>query len=83
MDATTLLDKMDSEFILLVLMCIGVAMIILFLAWLYIFLPIGMAAKRGRSRLAALLIFWFMTPIVGIILLVLIGDAPKKEQDVQ
>lgn len=67
----------DSTMVILAL--VGFILLTLFLAWLYIFLPIGMARKRGRSVIATLLLFWFLSPICGIILLILIGDAPKKE----
>lgn len=67
----------DSTMVIVAL--IGFILLTLFLAWLYIFLPIGMARKRGRSVIATLLLFWFLSPICGIILLILIGDAPKKE----
>ena len=68
---------MDSTMVIVAL--VGFILLTLFLAWLYIFLPIGMARKRGRSVIATLLLFWFLSPICGIILLILIGDAPKKE----
>lgn len=67
----------DSTMVIVAL--VGFILLTLFLAWLYIFLPIGMARKRGRSVIATLLLFWFLSPICGIILLILIGDAPKKE----
>lgn len=67
----------DSTMVIVAL--VGFILLTLFLAWLYIFLPISMARKRGRSVITTLLLFWFLSPICGIILLILIGDAPKKE----
>ena len=46
--------------------------------WLYIFLPISMAGKRERSKLGWMLIFWITSPLLGIILLWILGDSKQK-----
>lgn len=46
--------------------------------WLYISLPIKMARKRGRSTLGWVLLFWIISPLWGIILLLVLGDSKKK-----
>lgn len=51
---------------------------VLFFLWLYIFLPIKMAKKRGRSELGWVLLFWLISPLWGSILLLVLGDSKKK-----
>lgn len=46
--------------------------------WLYIFLPIKMAKKRGRSELGWVLLFWIISPLWGAILLLVLGDSKEK-----
>lgn len=52
--------------------------VILLLILLYIYLPIRMARSRGRSVLGSLLLFWFTSPLFGIIILLILGDSEKK-----
>lgn len=52
--------------------------VILWLILLYIYLPIRMARSRGRSVLGSLLLFWFTSPLFGIIILLILGDNEKK-----
>lgn len=52
--------------------------VILWLILLYIYLPIRMARSRGRSVLGSLLLFWFTSPLFGIIILLILGDSEKK-----
>lgn len=54
-----------------VLVLIGIFLI-------YVYLPVSMAKKRGRSRLGWTLIFWFTTPLIGIIALLVAGDSQEK-----
>lgn len=49
-----------------------------FFIWLYILLPRKMAIKRGRNVLGWTLLFWFISPIWGIILLLILGDSKEK-----
>lgn len=51
---------------------------VLFFLWLYIFLPIKMAKKRGRSELGWVLLFWLISPLWGSILLLILGDSKEK-----
>jgi len=37
-----------------------------------------MARKRGRSVLGWVLLFWFLSPIWGVILLLIVGDSQEK-----
>ena len=47
--------------------------------WIFwIHLPIKMARNRGRSALGWVLIFWVTSPLVGIILLLVLGDSKEK-----
>lgn len=55
------------------------AFLILFL--LYIYLPIRMARRRGRSVLGSLLLFWFTSPLLGIIILLVLGDSESKHSE--
>lgn len=45
---------------------------------LYIFLPSKMARNRGRSAIGWVLLFWIVSPIWGIIFLLIIGDSKQK-----
>lgn len=51
---------------------------VFFFLWLYIFLPIKMAKKRGRSELGWVLLFWLISPLWGAILLLVLGDSKEK-----
>ncbi|MBO7202446.1 MAG: hypothetical protein J6V30_02755 [Paludibacteraceae bacterium] len=51
---------------------------ILFLAWIYCFLPAKMAKKRGRSVFGWIILFLIITPIWGIIALLILGDSKSK-----
>lgn len=55
------------------------AFLILFL--LYIYLPIRMARRRGRSVWGSLLLFWFTSPLLGIIILLILGDSESKHSE--
>ena len=56
-----------------------VLLLILFLTlWFCIFLPAGMAIRRGRSALGWVLMAWITTPVVAIITLLIVGDSPDK-----
>jgi hypothetical protein len=60
------------------LMLIELILLLLFLWFFYIRLPIKMAKGRGRGTLEWVLIFWITSPIVGAILLAIVGDNPNK-----
>lgn len=55
------------------------AFLILFL--LYIYLPIRMARRRGRSVWVSLLLFWFTSPLLGILILLVLGDSESKHSE--
>lgn len=55
----------------------GILGLIIFLS-LWIFLPINMAKKRGRSQFGWCVVFFIITPIWGAILLAIVGDKDKK-----
>lgn len=63
----------DEEFYSIMVI---IPVIIVFL--LFIWLPAKMAKKRGRSVLGWILFFWIISPIFGIILLLILGDSKKK-----
>lgn len=51
------------------------AAILLFVLWFfYIRLPRKMARKRGRDPLGWMLLFWFISPLWGVIILLIAGD---------
>jgi len=51
---------------------------LLFLWYFWVKLPAQMARKRGRSVLGWVLLFWFLSPIWGVILLLIVGDSQEK-----
>ena len=51
---------------------------IILILWLYILLPVRMARKRGRSAIGWVLLFWIITPLWGIIGLLVLGDSKRK-----
>ena len=57
---------------------LGLIITLLILWFFYIRLPIKMAKGRGRGTLEWVLIFWITSPIVGAILLAIVGDNPNK-----
>lgn len=48
---------------------------LLFVFWLYILLPAGMAERRGRGQFVWVLISLFFSPILACLLLLALGDA--------
>ncbi len=65
---------MTEEIILIIPILIALILIL----WLYILLPVGMARKRGRSAVGWVLLFWIISPLWGIILLLVLGDSKQK-----
>jgi hypothetical protein len=53
-----------------------VALFIVF--WLYVLLPVKMAGNRNRSALIWVLISLVGSPILAILLLLALGDAPEE-----
>lgn len=51
---------------------------VILILWLYILLPVRMARKRGRSAIGWVLLFWIITPLWGIIVLLVLGDSKRK-----
>ena len=51
---------------------------LILILWLYIFLPAKMARKRGRSTIGWILLFWIISPLWGIIVLLVLGDSKQK-----
>ncbi len=66
---------MEEDHITTTISCI---LYVLFFLWFYIFLPIKMAKKRGRSELGWVLLFWLISPLWGAILLLVLGDSKEK-----
>lgn len=66
----------DTEIIVVSLIFL---LLILFL--LYIYLPIRMARRRGRSVWVSLLLFWFTSPLLGILILLVLGDSESKHSE--
>lgn len=58
-------------------------LIICIIVCLYILLPRSMAKKRGRSTIVAIILFVFLTPLWGAVVLLLLGDSKAKlKQDI-
>lgn len=47
--------------------------------WLYIFLPAGMAERRGRSQLGWVILSLLFSPVLACLLLALLGDNPHRK----
>ncbi|MBO5846641.1 MAG: hypothetical protein J6Q71_03880 [Bacteroidales bacterium] len=62
----------------IILPILGILIALLVVIWLYILLPYNMAKKRGRSTLGWIILFWLITPIWGIIFLLIVGNSEKK-----
>lgn len=65
---------MAEETILIIAIIIALILIL----WLYIFLPAKMARKRGRSAVGWILLFGIISPLWGIIVLLVLGDSKQK-----
>lgn len=65
---------MIEESILITAIIIALTLFFLF----YIFIPAKMASKRGRSVLGWVLLFWIISPLWGIIVLLVLGDSKQK-----
>lgn len=65
---------MAEETISIIVIIIALILIL----WLYIFLPAKMARKRGRSTIGWILLFWIISPLWGIIVLLVLGDSKQK-----
>jgi O-antigen/teichoic acid export membrane protein len=57
---------------------IGAIVALLFLWYFWVRLPAQMARKRGRSAVGWVLLFWFLSPLWGAILLLVVGDSQEK-----
>ena len=57
---------------------IAIVFSLLFLWYFWVRLPAQMARKRGRNALGWVLLFWFLSPIWGVILLLIVGDSQEK-----
>lgn len=59
------------------------AFVVALMFWLLFYLPITMAKRRGRSPIGWVLLFWFITPLWGVIALMILGDSRDKiRQDI-
>lgn len=56
---------------------LGVVMILLVFVF-YIYIPIKMAKARGRNALGWVVAFILISPMVGIVLLLAVGDSNEK-----
>ena len=65
---------MADDFFLIIPILIS----LIFVMWLFVFLPAKMARKRGRSAIGWVLLFWIITPFWGIIALLVLGDSKQK-----
>lgn len=63
------------------ILIISLIIILLILFLLYIYLPISMARRRGRNVILSILIFWFTSPLLGIIILLVLGDSDSKRSE--
>ena len=67
------------EDILIYILAISFAFLIIYL--LFIYLPMTMARKRGRSVFGWILLFWILNPLWGAILLLILGDSQQKMKE--
>lgn len=58
-----------------------VFMAIFLVVWLYIILPAQMAGTRNRSAVIWVLISFVGSPLLAILLLLALGDAPSDEEN--
>lgn len=65
---------MTEETIPIIVVIVALVLVL----WFYIFLPARMARKRGRSILGWILLFWIISPLWGIIILLVLGDSKHK-----
>lgn len=68
----------DITFWQLMLLVTIIGVVLTIIAVLYVFLPIEMAYRQGRSRSLVLILFWLATPILATIILLFMGDTPNK-----
>ncbi|WP_395540997.1 hypothetical protein [Neotabrizicola sp. sgz301269] len=61
--------------IFVIFLMVSVGAILAF--WLYIWLPATMAARRQRSALGWVIVTLFLSPLITLPLLVLLGPAPR------
>ena len=64
---------------LIYILTISFALLIIYL--LFIYLPMTMARKRGRSVFGWILLFWILNPLWGAILLLILGDSRQKMKE--
>ena len=57
---------------------IAIILALIVILWFYIFLPAKMARIRGRSTIGWILLFWIISPLWGIIVLLVLGDSKQK-----
>lgn len=57
---------------------IGAIVALLFLWYFWVRLPAQMSRERGGSALGWVLLFWFLSPLWGAILLLVVGDSQEK-----
>lgn len=69
---------MAEETITIIAIIIAIIIALILNLWLYIFLPAKMARKRGRSTIGWILLFWIISPLWGIIVLLVLGDSKQK-----
>ena len=61
-----------------IILIIPILLALILILWLYIFLPAKMARKRGHSTIGWVLLFWIISPLWGIIVLLVLGDSKQK-----
>ena len=69
---------MFEDTFLTIVAAILISIMSLLALWLYIFLPVSMARKRGRSALGWVLLFWIISPLWGVILLLILGNKKRR-----
>lgn len=69
---------MFEDTFLTIVVAIFISIMSLLALWLYIFLPVSMAKKRGRSALGWVLLFWIISPLWGVILLLILGNKKRR-----
>ena len=74
---------MEGKGVELFVTIVAGAFVVALMFWLLFYLPITVAKRRGRSPIGWVLLFWFITPLWGVIALMILGDSRDKiRQDI-
>ncbi len=67
-----------ANLLLLCLTVIFAGVAVFLIIWLYFILPARMARQRGRHPLGWVLLSLIVSPLLAVLLLAILGDAPER-----